>query len=50
MRPRRIVSVMLLTALLAVVVGSPPATHASTETVVVQWNAAALEASRRSTM
>ena len=50
MRPRRIVSVMLVTALMAVVVGSPPVTHASTGTVVVRWNTAALEASRRSTI
>jgi hypothetical protein len=40
---------MLLTALMAIVVGSPPVTHASTETVVVRWNAAVPEASRRST-
>jgi VCPO second helical-bundle domain/Domain of unknown function (DUF6851) len=50
MRPRRIVSVTLLTVLIAIVVGSPPVTYAATETVVVQWNAAALEAGRRSTI
>ena len=50
MRPRRLASVMLLAALMAVVGASPPATHASTDTVVVQWNETALEASRRSTI
>ena len=50
MKFRRIASVIVSTALMAVVVGSPPATHASTENVVVVWNDAAVEAARRSTI
>jgi hypothetical protein len=50
MKSGRIASRMVLTCLMTIVVGLPPATHASTENVVVQWNAAALEAARHSTI
>jgi hypothetical protein len=50
MKIKRIASVIVSTAVVTGVVGSPPVTHASAENVVVVWNDAALEAARRSTI
>jgi len=50
MKSGRIASLIVLTGLMAIVVSSPPVTHASSENVVVRWNATAVEAARHSTI